>query len=72
MVIVNRAAEPGFQYMGVNLRCRDIGMAEHGLYATQVRSAFQEVCRKAVPDHVGRQPLPDTGILPIDGQLLPE
>jgi hypothetical protein len=51
--------------MRVNLRGRDVGMAEHRLYAPQVRSTFQKMGSEAVPDDVRSQIPEDTGFLAI-------
>src|SRR5689334_4584645 len=54
--------------MGVDLRGRNVGVAQHGLYAAQIRSTFHKVRRKGVAQHMRRQLL---GIeLGRDRQLL--
>ena len=43
--------------MGVDLGCGDVGMAEHGLHAPQIGTAFHEMCGESVAQHVGRKAL---------------
>lgn len=47
--------------MGVDFRGTNIGMAEQFLDDTQVGAMFQEMCRKAVPQHVRSDVALDAG-----------
>src|SRR5260370_19103183 len=44
-----------FHDVGVDLRRGDIGMPQHELDGAQIRSAFQQMGGKTVPQHVGRE-----------------
>ena len=41
-------------HMRIDLRCRDVGMAQHLLHRTQVRSPFQKMACKAMAKHMRR------------------
>ena len=43
-------------YVRVELRGREIGMAEHFLNTSQVGAALEEVCREGMPEKVGVNP----------------
>ena len=45
--------------MGVDLSRRDVGMAEHDLDGSQVRTMFEEVTRKGMSQRVGIDLFPD-------------
>jgi len=49
MMLFYGLAQPGAQYMGVDLCRADIGMPEHRLYAAQVRAALQQMRSETVP-----------------------
>src|SRR5690349_15719580 len=41
--------------MGVDLRGRDVGVAEHGLHAAQIRAPLNEMRGERVTEHVRRK-----------------
>jgi len=45
--------------MGIDLRRRNIGVAEHRLHRAQVGAAFEQIGRKGVTQGVRRYPLVD-------------
>ena len=45
----NGAAQPVAGDMRVNLRRRDIGMAQHALHAAQIGAMFDQMRSKSVP-----------------------
>src|SRR3954452_9349713 len=47
-------------------------MTEHGLQASQVGSTLQQVCRETVSKNVRRKVLPQTDLLAVIFQQLPE
>src|SRR5580704_1073171 len=47
-------------------------MAQHELHGAKIASAVEQVCGKAVPQHVGLQCLSQSGFAPIEAQKLPE
>lgn len=53
--------KPVASHMSVDFSGTDIGMAEQFLDDTQVGAMFQEMCRKAVPQHVGSDVALDAG-----------
>jgi hypothetical protein len=63
MMLVDGIPQARSHDMGVNLGGRNIGMAEHGLYASQVRATFQQVGREAVSENMGRKMVKDTRFL---------
>ena len=48
----NECLQPRFYHMGVNLRCRNIGMAQHFLYAAQICPICQEVAGERVAQNM--------------------
>jgi hypothetical protein len=44
--------QPFFDYMGIDLRRRDVGMAEHQLDRPQIRATLQQVRGKTVSQHM--------------------
>jgi hypothetical protein len=55
VMIVNRLAQPGTHHVRVDLRGSNIGMTEHGLHATQIGPAFQQMSCKGVPQNMRAQ-----------------
>ena len=53
--------EPRAVDVGVDLRRRDIGVAEHGLHRTQIGAAFEQMRRKGVAQGVRRYSFFDAG-----------
>src|SRR5438270_13760411 len=43
--------------MGIDLRRRDIGMSQEGLYASEIGPALHEMSRESMPQNMRRQPL---------------
>src|ERR1700736_6789276 len=72
MVFFNRLPEPGPHHVGVNLRGRNISVAQHHLNAAQIRPAFQQMCGKTVTQYVGRKPVKNAGFAAMAGKKLPE
>ena len=52
-------------HVGVYLRGREVGVAQHHLHRPQVGPALEQVGRETVPEGVGRDVLLDPGGLPI-------
>ena len=50
-------AQPLVEHMGVDLRGRDVGMAEHRLHAAQIGVVRQQVAGEGVAQHVRRDAL---------------
>ena len=42
--------------MGIDLRRRDVGMAEHRLHAAQIGAVIEEMAGEGMPQHMRRQP----------------
>src|SRR5580704_19292849 len=61
-----------FDYVRVNLRGGYIGMAEHHLHRTEIGAAIEQMSGKAVPQHVRRQRLTQSGLSSVQRQILPE
>src|SRR5437588_11090332 len=57
MQVAYQALQSLLQYVGVNLRGRNIGMPEQGLHRAQVGAVLQQVTRKGVTQHVRADPL---------------
>src|SRR6476646_8972992 len=57
--------------MGVNLRGRDIGVAEHLLNRAQVRAALEQVGGERVTEGVRRHRLCDPRLFDVSAQNLP-
>ena len=58
--------------MGINLGGRYVGVAQHGLQASQVGAAFQQVRGESVADDMRRQVVENPGLLAVPAQQLPE
>src|SRR5260370_10553491 len=58
--------------MRINLGGRDVGVTQHDLHTAQVGSALQQMGGKAMPKHVGREPVEDARFPAVTGQELPE
>jgi hypothetical protein len=67
-MLVHGAAQPGPHDMGINLRCGNIGMAQHALHAPEVRAAFQQVRGEGVAQDMRCQIAKNTRSLPVTGQ----
>ena len=48
MMLVDDAAQPAAGYVGIDLGCADVSVAEHRLNAAQVSAPFEEVSGKGV------------------------
>src|SRR6266446_5556757 len=51
---LDQRLEPLAEDMGIDLRRRDIGMAEHLLDAAQIGAVVEEMAGEGVPQHMGR------------------
>src|SRR5690606_32447393 len=72
MVSLVQRAQPGARDVRVDLRRRDVGVAQHGLERPEVRAVLEQVRGEGVPERVGRD-LPAHRRLPRPGaQTLPE
>ena len=60
MVLRMNGLESLWCYMGVNLRCANIDVAQHHLDRSQIRSSLQKVAGKGMPECVGRDVFSDT------------
>ena len=56
MVRLHQVLQPLGQHMGVDLRRRDVGVAEQQLQAAQIGAARQHVAGKGMAQHVRRHP----------------
>ncbi len=54
MVFIHGATQSAAEYMCIDLRGGYIGVAEHGLHASQVSTAFQQMRGEAVADDMRR------------------
>ena len=61
-----------FQELGINLRGRDIGMAQHFLHILELRAVFQKVRSEGVAERVGRNVFLNIGLLRIGFDDFPE
>ena len=52
MVAINQSSESILNNVGVNLRCRYIGMAQHLLQTAQIRTVRQKMAGKCMSQHV--------------------
>ena len=58
--------------MGINLRRRDIGVAEHGLHRAQVGAAFEQMGRERMAQGVRRDSFVDAGGQSVAANQFPE
>ncbi len=72
MMLVHGPPQPRTHYMRINLGRRDVGMPQHALQASQVRSAFQQVRGERMTQHVRRQIVENSRLLAISRQQLPK
>jgi hypothetical protein len=54
VMFVDQCAKPLLEHMRVDLRGRDVGMAEKLLDNPQIGAVLQEMARKCVPEHMRR------------------
>jgi deoxyinosine 3'endonuclease (endonuclease V) len=54
-------------HVGVDLRSRKVGVAQHLLHCPKIRAALEQMGREAVAEGVWRDSLADTG--PLTGSL---
>ncbi len=64
--------QPGFEHVRVDLRRRQVGVAEHGLDRAQIRAALEQMRRERVPEHVRAEVRADAGLAAVGLQELPE
>jgi hypothetical protein len=72
MVLVDRLPQTGTHYVRVNLCRSNIHVAQHRLYATEIRTAFKQMRCKRVPQNMRAQFPEDADSLPMPPQQLPE
>ena len=58
--------------MGINLRCRNVGMPQHDLYTAQIRSPLEQMRGEAVTQRVRRDSPEEPNLPAMPGQELPE
>src|SRR3989442_268935 len=58
--------------MGIDLGGRDVGMSQHDLQATKVRSAFEQVGGEAMAEHVGGKAAENSRFPAVSRQEFPE
>ena len=71
-MFLNRIAKSRPHHVGINLRGRNVRVSQHDLYATQVRSVFQQMGRKTVPQNVRRQVPENARLFTMDSQQFPK
>lgn len=71
-MLIHYRAQPAARDVGIDLGCTYVGVAEHGLYAAKVRSAFEQMRGKCVPQHVRAKVLKKAACLAVRGQQFPE
>src|SRR5688572_354690 len=64
--------QPGFEHMCVDLRRREVGVAEHGLDGAEVGAALEQVRRERVTQDVRAEMTAHTGGESVLLQQLPE
>lgn len=64
--------ESGTPHMGIDLCRRDVYMAQHGLQCSKIRAMLEQMCRKGVPQDMGRDRAPNPCDLCMPSQTLPE
>src|SRR5262249_50864368 len=64
--------QPGLEHVGVDLRGREVGMAEHGLNGPQIGSALEQMRRERVAQHVRTEVTANAGPAPVGLERLPE
>ena len=52
MQVANKALQPFLYDMGIDLRGRDIGVAEQGLHDAQIRAIMQQMAGESVTQHM--------------------
>ena len=58
--------------MGIDLSCGDLAVTQHQLNGPKIRSPFQEMSRKGVPEHMRADGKSKTGLIGIPPEKLPE
>ncbi len=54
MMLFDQASQPLLDDMGIDLRGRDVGMAEQLLHRAQIGAPLQEMAGKGVTEHMRR------------------
>ena len=72
MVLLINFFQAFLHHVRINLRRRNIGMAEHKLNGAQIRAALQKVSRETVTQHVGLQFQSQPGFSSILRKFFPE
>ena len=65
-------AETGPTDVGIDLGGRDVGVTQHQLHGTQVRTTFKLVRGEGVAQRVGTNTLEDPGLSCVRSDTLPE
>ena len=55
-----------FDHMSINLCGGYVGMAEHHLDGTKIGATIQQMCCKAVAQHMRRESLAKRGLPPVE------
>ena len=72
MKLVVHRSEPGFENVGINLRRRQVRVAEQRLDHSEVGPPLEQMSRKGVPHHVRAQLLSQPGLPTVFLDDLPE
>ena len=67
-MLVHDRPQPAARYVGVDLGCTYVGVAEHGLYAAKVRPTFEQMRGKGMPQYVRAEIVKETARLAVRGQ----
>ena len=54
-MLVDNLTQPFPGDVSVDLGCGNVGVAQHDLYAAQIRPALHQLCGETVPQYVRRQ-----------------
>ena len=54
MMFLDKPPEPFLDDMGIDLRRRDVGMAEELLHGAEIGAAFQQMAGEGMTEHVWR------------------
>jgi hypothetical protein len=55
-MLLDKSPQPLLDHMSVDLRCRDVGMAEKLLNGAQIGAALQQMTGKGMAKHMRRDP----------------
>lgn len=68
MMLIHHRPQTAASDVGIDLGCTYVGVAEHGLYAAKVRTTFEQMSRKSMPQHVRAEVVEQTARLAMRGQ----